>query len=295
MPKFSVITVNFNNKDGLERTIQSTLNQTYNDYEYIVVDGGSTDGSREIIEKYKEQFDWWCSEPDGGIYPAMNKGVRHANGDYCIFMNSGDAFYDKNVLADASRETKDNDIISGRAISNDGKFINEINHKDIFEQIMLSSLPHQATFIKKRLLEVHPYDESLKIASDWKFWLETILLERKSFFIWKRIVAKQETMGKSSNREQSIKERLTTSVLILSKFDSKGQKKITWCNSQFLVGEMLEAVRHNDKFHFKKYHSLFKKYPQNILIKALGIPHYLLYVCFPSKFLLRLLIKTAAH
>lgn len=84
----SVITINYNNSTGLRKTIQSVIAQTYNNIEYIVIDGGSTDGSKSIIEEYEKDIDFWVSEPDGGIYPAMNKGTSHAHGDYCIYMNS---------------------------------------------------------------------------------------------------------------------------------------------------------------------------------------------------------------
>ena len=89
----SIITINYNNSTGLRKTIQSVIAQTYNNIEYIVIDGGSTDDSKSIIEEYEKDIDFWVSEPDGGIYPAMNKGTSHAHGDYCIYMNSGDTFY----------------------------------------------------------------------------------------------------------------------------------------------------------------------------------------------------------
>lgn len=98
MPKISVITVNYNNREGLRATLQSTLAQTYSDYEYIVIDGGSTDGSKTLLEDQATRVDHWVSEPDGGIYPAMNKGIAIASGEYLLFMNSGDTFYDAEVL-----------------------------------------------------------------------------------------------------------------------------------------------------------------------------------------------------
>ena len=90
--KITVITVNFNNLNGLKRTIPSVLSQTYNQYEYIIVDGGSTDGSKEYIEQYSPLIDEWVSEPDKGVYNAMNKAIKMAHGEFCIFMNSGDHF-----------------------------------------------------------------------------------------------------------------------------------------------------------------------------------------------------------
>jgi glycosyltransferase involved in cell wall biosynthesis len=95
MHKLSVITVNLNNADGLRKTIESVVNQTYTNFEYIIIDGGSTDGSLEVIKEYVDRIAYWISEPDRGIYNAMNKGIRNANGDFVCFLNSGDEYYSK--------------------------------------------------------------------------------------------------------------------------------------------------------------------------------------------------------
>ena len=90
MMKLSVITINYNNKEGLKKTIESVVSQIYQDFEYIVVDGGSTDGSIDIIREYDKHIDFWISEPDRGIYNAMNKGIKFSHGEFCLFLNSGD-------------------------------------------------------------------------------------------------------------------------------------------------------------------------------------------------------------
>ena len=110
---YSIITVNYNNYEGLRRTIKSVVCQTYKDYEYIIIDGGSTDGSAELIRQYTDHLTFWVSEPDKGIYNAMNKGVAHANGEYLNFMNSGDCFYDENVLQTLKAHL-DSDIVEGQ-------------------------------------------------------------------------------------------------------------------------------------------------------------------------------------
>ena len=91
--KLSIITVNYNDAIGLERTIKSVISQTFRDFEFIIIDGGSTDKSVEIIRKYEKHIDYWVSEHDGGIYCGMNKGLRQAHGEYINFMNGGDCFY----------------------------------------------------------------------------------------------------------------------------------------------------------------------------------------------------------
>ncbi len=98
-PKISIITVTYNNKILLEKTIKNIIAQSFKYYEYIIIDGNSSDGSQKIINKYKHQISFWSSEPDDGIYDAMNKGLRAASGDYIIFMNAGDTFFNQNTLA----------------------------------------------------------------------------------------------------------------------------------------------------------------------------------------------------
>src|SRR5699024_3733405 len=109
-PKISIITVVFNNAKDIEYTIQSVLNQSYEHVEYIIIDGLSTDGTLDILNKYRAQIDILISEKDKGIYDAMNKGLEQATGDYVLFLNSGDAFYDKNTLSEVFTDSAGADI-----------------------------------------------------------------------------------------------------------------------------------------------------------------------------------------
>lgn len=104
--RISIITVNFNNKDGLERTIKSVISQKPELYEYIIIDGGSTDGSVDVIKKHSQHIHYWVSEKDNGIYHAMNKGIAVATGDYCNFLNSGDTYHDSYVLSRLAQSNK---------------------------------------------------------------------------------------------------------------------------------------------------------------------------------------------
>lgn len=177
--KISVITVSFNAASCIEKTIKSVISQKYNNFEYIVVDGKSTDGTVKIIQKYHTHISKWVSEPDTGIYNAMNKAVRMANGEYCIFMNAGDMFANQLVLKQASLFLDDDfDVLTGREISTkDGKVIDYVQpiKKVTKEHFFVTSISHQASFIKRSLLLRYPYDENLKLVSDWKFWLQTIV------------------------------------------------------------------------------------------------------------------------
>lgn len=196
--RYSVITINYNNREGLSRTLKSIVNQKSTDYEFIIIDGGSTDGSVDIIKEYKKSITFWTSEKDSGVYHAMNKGVVHAHGDYLIFMNSGDCFHSPNVLS--SLYDYKEDIICGKVLK--GSDPNPKGHEKgsiSLVDLMRASLPHQAMFIKRELLVKHPYDENYKILSDWKFSIETIIFDNCSFRNIDIIVANYDTTGISTN------------------------------------------------------------------------------------------------
>ena len=178
--RLSIITINYNNKQGLQKTIDSVISQTFNDFEWIVIDGGSTDGSRELIEKYQEYFAFWCSEPDKGIYNAMNKGIRKANGEYCLFLNSGDFLANVDVLEKVFEYNLNIDFILGNIIVNVAgiDYIWDIKEEMLTaRQFFYGTLPHPGTFIKRSMFDKYGlYDETMRICSDWKFFVEAILI-----------------------------------------------------------------------------------------------------------------------
>lgn len=207
---FSIITINYNNASGLERTIRSVVAQTFRDYEYIVIDGGSTDGSRNVIEKYKDKIDYWVSEPDGGIYPAMNKGTRQAHGDYCIYMNSGDEFYDANVLENAARAGFKEDIVSGNLCI--GNTIMPNPDEVTLRTFYLHTIYHQATFIRTSLIKTHPYDETMKSAADWKFFLHALVFHNATYRHIPITVASFEGGGVSFNDSSTSREEVRSEL-----------------------------------------------------------------------------------
>jgi len=185
MIKISIITINYNNGFGLERTIKSTINQDYLNFEYIIIDGDSEDDSKKILEKYQSKIDYFISEPDNGIYNAMNKGINISTGKYLLFLNSGDELCNNLVLTEISKTLKDNfDIYYGDLI-----FLNQGVHdyqkypdKLSFSFFYETSLPHPATLIKKELFEeLGNYNENLKIVSDWEFFLKAICKFNKTY------------------------------------------------------------------------------------------------------------------
>jgi len=179
MKKFSIITINYNNCAGLRKTIESVVNQTYTDFEYIVIDGGSTDGSAEVIREYAERIDYWVSEPDKGIYNAMNKGILKATGEYLNFMNSGDCFYTMEALASVSCFT--DDLIMGNIHQAGTNNILKYKSNMSLYDLCIYGINHQATFFKRHIFEKRLYDETLKIMADWKLAVECIVFDECSF------------------------------------------------------------------------------------------------------------------
>lgn len=147
MPKLSVITINYNNRDGLRKTIESVVNQTCKDFEYVIIDGGSTDGSVDVIKEYADRINYWVSEPDNGCYHAMNKGVKVATGEYVIFMNSGDGFYTNDVVDYFVKLNATEDVLSGDMCIVDA-YIKHSPNTITFKFFYEEGLGHQACFIK---------------------------------------------------------------------------------------------------------------------------------------------------
>ena len=193
--RLSIITINYNNRDGLQKTIDSVITQTWKSFEWILIDGGSTDGSKELVEKYKDAFSFSCSEPDKGIYNAMNKGISHAKGDYLLFLNSGDVFYDDLVLEHVNDIEFNCDIVSGQMVRMDNGRLLRKYDEDILMQLFERTINHQATFIRRELLLENPYDEDLRIVSDWKFWIESIIIKNASYQVLDLFISKQDMTG----------------------------------------------------------------------------------------------------
>ena len=189
--KLSVITINRNNAAGLRNTMKSVFAQTYRDFEFVVVDGASTDRSVEVIQEFDSKIKdeiletrglrlRWISEPDSGIYNAMNKGIKCANGEYCLFLNSGDYLIAPDVLESVFALQLDVDIINARCnVSDKGKviwtspYLPNITLKDVY----FAGIPHQSTFIRRNLFEKYGlYREDFSYNSDIDFWYKAIVL-----------------------------------------------------------------------------------------------------------------------
>ena len=182
---FSIITINKDNANGLYKTIKSVVEQTFNNFEYIIIDGASKDSSVEIINQFKNKINYWISEKDNGVYHAMNKGMNVAKGKYVLFLNSGDYFADKNVLQQVAAKSSDTDFIIGNQLmlyKSGIKRAEQIPTPLTVYHFFRSTIWHQATFTKLSVLkELGGYDENLKITSDWKFIFLALVLHHKSF------------------------------------------------------------------------------------------------------------------
>ncbi len=245
--KLSIITINYNNLEGLKKTVESVLAQTWRDFEWIIVDGGSTDGSKEYIESLAQSLSegtaidrvqWnverfslpgftaddlknpevaqssnclssidnrsqrflWCSEPDKGVYNAMNKGIKKAVGEYLNFLNSGDSYVDAGVLQKLFRKERTADIIYGSCIyvKNGVESLKEYPPYVNLHYLLHSGLNHQATFIRRTILSDVLYDTSYKIAADYKFWLQSALSGQK-FECYSSPIARYDDTGLSSS------------------------------------------------------------------------------------------------
>lgn len=205
-----IVSVNLNNKEGLERTIKSVLAQTcFDEINYIIIDGGSTDGSKEIIKKYKKYFGYSTSRQDKGIYNAMNKALSHLKGDYVLFLNSGDYLASETTIEEVLKYLDGTIIVYGDEILEGFKkvvdlggvkimvhsdrvettvkrFPDKLTHKESPDKVdegylKTNSLPHQATFIKCEYQKEHPYNEDYKVVSDGLFFREAILKNKVSY------------------------------------------------------------------------------------------------------------------
>jgi len=176
-PMLSIITINLNNRDGLRKTIESVVSQTSRSFEYIVIDGGSVDGSKELIESYGSKITYWQSKKDKGIYNAMNQGIEHANGEYCLFLNSGDYLLKDAVIESVLPYLIEWDLVCGNILFEGlGDEIAESIPPTISLDFMYyASLWHPATFIRRSLFrQFGKYNEDFKIAADYEFFLKLI-------------------------------------------------------------------------------------------------------------------------
>lgn len=180
----TIVTINLNNKNGLRKTIESVISQTYFDkIEYIIIDGGSTDGSVDVIKEYEDKISYWVSEPDKGIFNAMNKGIDVSTGEYSLYLNSGDYLYANDVI-EKIMDKLDKDIVYGNENKlKQGRTAILSKYPDKLTEFFFktTALPHQSTFIKTELLKKNKYSEEWKLLGDWLWFRERIMVDGVSY------------------------------------------------------------------------------------------------------------------
>jgi len=208
--KVSVITINYNNAQGLQKTVDSVISQTFKDYEFIVIDGCSTDGSVDIIKKNEGKISYWVSEKDGGIYNAQNKGAKKATGEYCLFLNSGDCLAEETTLENVVKQL-DKDIVYGDLwIENAKGERTKVGSPDVLGvyHFMISTLWHPCSLIKRSLFEKYGYyNESFKITGDYEFFIRVILKNKVSYRHISVPISIFDTSGTSNRPENQLLEK----------------------------------------------------------------------------------------
>lgn len=254
--KISIITINYNHKSGLQKTIDSVISQTCKDFEWIIIDGGSTDGSKELIEQYTDYITYWVSEPDRGIYNAMNKGILASHGDYLLFLNSGDCFFAPDVLTKTVPLLKGKDIYAGNELQ-EGRVINpDFSTMENLFFTVTRCIPHQSMFFCRKLFTVYGlYREDITLISDWYFNNEVIILNNATIEKLPFIISSFEGGGVSwlnsklvrEEKEAFIKEHPRVYFLLRFYMDNK---------------EIIDALKGNKFFFwvFRVYFYIYRKF-----------------------------------
>ena len=253
MNRLTIITINRNNAAGLRKTIDSVFEQTFRDFEYIIVDGASTDGSMDVIRASALQAEGlslkWISEPDGGIYEAMNKGVRMANGMYTLMLNSGDYLVNTHVLERIMPELNGTDIIQGNVIKLvDGRELvcRGYGKSDIsFLDAMHAHFLHQASFCMRNLFDKYGYfDESYRINGDTVFYIKCLAYGNATFRYIDQDIAYFDTSGISADpKGQWIELRKEEDQRCLKMFSSRMQLLLTNEEKKIKIYDKLHAHR----------------------------------------------------
>lgn len=247
--KLSVITINYNDLKGLKKTANSVFQQSFRDIEYIVIDGGSNDGSKTFIEENKHRISHWVSEKDSGIYNAMNKGIEKATGTYIQFLNSGDVYSDDDVLKDMIAYLGEISIVYGNLVKVFSEENRRVDKGPASSSLNLATfyhgtINHPATFIKKELFKKFGmYDESLKVVSDWKFFLIAIGLNATPVRYADRNIVNFDMEG-ISNRNKTLRNEERSLVLQEVLTDSqKLEMKKKKTETTFKLSRILKGIK----------------------------------------------------
>jgi glycosyltransferase involved in cell wall biosynthesis len=228
IPLVTIITVVLNDVNKIESTIISVVSQTYKNIEYIIIDGGSTDGTLEIIKRYENKISYFVSEPDNGIYDAMNKALMCSHGEYVWFLNSGDEIYDNFVLEKIFISVKEADLYYGKTLifSEELNYKKELNIPDklSLEHFKLGKMPvsHQSVIVKKSIVDL--FDTTYKISSDFD-WLIKVVKKARKMVVCDIIFTKYLIGGVSWKNYHKYR---YDNLMIIKKYFSKKIYIINW-------------------------------------------------------------------
>ncbi|MDD3078961.1 MAG: glycosyltransferase family 2 protein [Paludibacter sp.] len=253
--KLSIITINYNDAVGLAKTINSVIEQSWKDFEYVIIDGGSIDGSVDIIKSYQDYLTYWVSEPDQGVFNAMNKGIGHAKGDYLLILNSRDVLNGIDTLKSIFEDQYyDEDILYGDVFrESQGKIFTKSIFPDTlnFGFLRHGMISHQAAFVKRKLHDkVGLYNEYLKFSADWYFFIMAICKYNSSYRHIKEIIAVCNTDGLTCNPQN---------------FKAMREENQRILNQEF--GAFLPDYNKLDKLEKKGLNNIIKKMKNMIVSK----------------------------
>jgi len=249
MPLFSIITINYNNREGLEKTVESVLSQTSKQFEYIVIDGGSDDGSKEFIQSKSDRITYWVSEKDRGIYHAMNKGIAAATGTYCLFLNSGDSLANPQVLDKVETTGLSTEILYGEVVFDRGagnQKIAPVPEKPNLEYLFGDNIWHPSTFIKRSLFDEYgSYNETYSVAADYDFFFHVLAIKEVSsvplhFPVSIHVVDGVSSRPENMDRIRQERERIHKAYLSQAMIDSLNKLTVLNRSGAVKFGRWLE-------------------------------------------------------
>jgi glycosyltransferase involved in cell wall biosynthesis len=261
-----VVTIVYNDVDEIENTIKSVLSQTYPYIEYIIIDGGSTDGTVQTIKLYEEKIAYWHSKKDDGIYDAMNKANKLANGDYIFFLNSGDIFSTNNILEKIfSNLEKEYKLLAGRTnISYKNKNLDIVSPPpNIFLTKKSKTFSHQATFIHKSIYKNFDYDLHYKISADKEYWYKIKNIDDFNVKFYDLVIAGFELGGVSNNHKNVLNRRIED-LYIEYQYDKVTLKKFL---KYFAITIISYLITINEDFYFNKIYPMLNNIKNKMVKK----------------------------
>jgi len=241
--KLSIITVNLNDRPGLAKTLESVRGQTFHDYEHLVIDGGSTDGSAELLGQWAPRLAYACSEPDRGIFHAMNKGWAVSKGMYLLFLNAGDTLAEAHTLQTLFATGPTADIVYGNALAVKEGVETPLNYPNplTLPFLFVSSIGHQSALIRRDVQLVHPYDETLRMVADWKFFLQCFLEDRRFVFV-PQVISRFDATGISSRPDYHALQRAERQVVLRSLLGKHERQRIAGQAALYFMPDGLKPL-----------------------------------------------------